>query len=211
MKQKTIYKLFYIFIIASVLGWGIEGLYTLIKKGQLINHSALVIGPFNIVYGIGACVLTVLLNKHKDSSYIKLFFIGFIGGTILEYLFSLGMELILGFTAWDYSQKFMNINGRVAIVYSIYWGILGILWIKLCYPKISKLIDKMNYNFGKKLMIGLIIFLLLDLVFTLSAINRAREKDLGIAPSNKYEEFLDNTFNRDYLKNMFNNKWELKK
>jgi len=211
MKNKYFCKLFYIFIIGSVLGWVIEGLYTLIKKGVLINHSALVIGPFNVVYGISACILTLLLAKYKDSSNIKLFIISFIGGTILEYLLSFGMESLLGFTAWDYSHKFLNVNGRVCLEYSIYWGILGIFWIKKCYPLVNKLIDKMDYVFGKRLMVILIIFLIFNLGLTMSAISRARAKDLGVPASNSYEKFLDKTFNRAYLKNMFNNKWELKK
>ena len=210
MKKLNFYNLFYIIIIGSVFGWLEEGLYTLIKKGILINHSALVIGPFNIVYGIGAIFLTIILLKYKDSSYLKLFIISFIFGTILEYILSLSMELILGFTAWDYSHKILNINGRVAIVYSFYWGILGIVWIKICYPLVMKLIETMNVGFGNKFMIILLIFLLFDTIFTFSAINRAREKDAGIAPVNSYEKFLDNTFNSKYLKNMFNNNWELK-
>ena len=138
---------------------------------------------------------------------MKLFLIGFIGGTVLEYLMSLGMECLLGFTAWDYSKKFLNINGRISIVYSIYWGILGILWIKLCYPYIIKLIEKINHNVGKKIIVFLTIFLMFDALLTLSAVHRAKEKDAGIEPSNKYELFLDNTFNSKYLKNMFNNRW----
>ena len=38
------------------------------------------------------------------------------------------------------------------------WGILGVIWIKFCYPYIVKLIEKINYSFGKKLMIILILF-----------------------------------------------------
>lgn len=208
MKKNNLYNLFYIFIIGSILGWFIEGIFTFVKKGVLINHSALVIGPFNIVYGIGACVLTLLLVKYKDAPLWKIFLLSFIGGSILEYILSLGMELILGFTAWDYSHKFLNINGRICLLYSIYWGLLGIAWIKLCYPYVIKLIKKMNVNFGKKLIVFLCIFLSLDLLFTFSAIDRAREKDAGIPPSNSYEKFLDNTFNTKYLKNMFNNRWK---
>jgi len=207
MKKINFYNLFYIFILSSIFGWIIEGIYTLVKKGLLINHSGLVIGPFNIVYGIGACLLTFILLKYKDSNYFKLFIIGFIGGTILEYILSLSMEWMLGFTAWDYSKKFLNINGRVALFYSICWGILGILWIKYGYPLVMKIIDKINYSFGKKLMIFLIIFLMFDSLLTLSAINRARENDKGIPPANNYEKFLDNTFNTNYLRNMFNNRW----
>lgn len=207
MKKLSFYNMFYIFILGSIFGWLIEGIYTLIKKGLLINHSALVIGPFNIVYGIGALLFTIILYKYKDNSYIKLFIISFIFGTILEYILSLSMEFLVGFTAWDYSKKFLNINGRVALFYSICWGLLGIIWIKWCYPLVMKIIEKINYNFGKKLMIFLIIFLIFDTLLTFSAINRARDFDKGIKPANTYEKFLDNTFNSKYLKNMFNNRW----
>ena len=153
-------------------------------------------------------LLTLILLKHKDSSYIKLFLISFVFGTILEYILSLSMEFLVGFTAWDYSKKFLNINGRVALFYSLFWGLLGIIWIKLCYPYVIKIINKINVGVGKKLMIFLIIFLIFDTVLTFSAIDRARECDLGIAPANSYEKFLDKTFNSKYLKNMFNNRWK---
>lgn len=209
MKKKlNFYNLFYIFIIASVFGYVIEFLWTFFKKGVLINHSAVVIGPFNFAYGICAIMLTILLNKYRDSSYLKIFLLSFIYGSILEYIMSLGMELVIGFSAWDYSKKFMNINGRIALMYSIFWGILGVLWIKFIYPWIVKLIEKINIKVGKIIIVCLSIFLFFDVVLTFSAINRAKEEQKGILPSNKYEEFLDNTFNKDYLKNMFNNNWK---
>ena len=208
MKKLKFYDLFYIFIFGSIFGWLIEGIYTLIKKGILINHSALVLGPFNIVYGIGAVILTIFLIDYIDKSYFKIFLISFICGTILEYILSLGMELLVGFTAWNYSRYFLNINGRVCLQYSFYWGILGIIWIKLCYPFINKLISKININFGKVLMNILIVFLIFNIALTFSAIKRAREFDKGVPPANSYEKFLDNTFDSKYLKNMFNNHWQ---
>ena len=90
-------KMFWLFIIGSVLGWFIEGVWTLIYAGKLINHSAVVIGPFNMAYGICACLLSVLLVKYKDDSFFKIFLIGFIGGSVIEYLMSFGMEMVLGF------------------------------------------------------------------------------------------------------------------
>lgn len=208
MKKLKFYDLFYIFIFGSIFGWLIEGIYTLIKKGILINHSALVLGPFNIVYGVGAVILTIFLINYIDKSYLKIFFISFMCGTILEYIISVCMELLVGFTAWNYSKYFLNINGRVCLQYSIYWGFLGIIWIKLCYPFISNMINKINFNFGKVLMNILIVFLIFNVILTFSAINRAKEFDKGIAPQNLYERFLDNTFNSKYLKNMFNNHWQ---
>ncbi len=206
--MKKLYKLLYIFIITSICGYFVELVWSLVTKGILINHSAVVIGPFNFAYGICGVVLTLLLYKFKDESYLKIFLLSFIGGSILEYIMSWGMELVLGFTAWDYSNSFLNINGRICLLFSIFWGILGILWIKILYPQIEKMLNKINPKIYKIVIICLTIFLLFDILLTISSVNRAREADKGIPPSNGYERFLDNTFNSKYLKNMFNNNWK---
>ena len=208
MKNKlSFYYLFWIFLIGSVTGWVIEFFYTLIFSHVLINHSALVIGPLNIIYGFGACLLSALLYRFQDKELWKIFVVSFIAGTVLEYICSWGMELVLGFTAWDYSNDFLNINGRVCLLYSLMWGFLGIVWIKYIYPWLIKIIDLGNYEKGKKLSIILLVFLAFDTFLTVGAIIRAKEKERGIAPSNVYEKILDQTFNQDYLKNMFSNSW----
>ena len=206
--MKKLYKLLYIFIIASVCGYFIELIWTLVTKGIFINHSAVVIGPFNFAYGICSVALTLLLYRFKDESYLKIFLLSFIGGSILEYIMSWGMELVLGFTAWDYSNRFLNINGRICLLFSIFWGVLGVLWIKFIYPEIDKLLKKINPKIYDAVAICLTIFLIFDIALTASSVSRAHEADKGIAPSNGYERFLDNTFNSKYLKNMFNNKWK---
>ena len=206
--MKKLYDLFYIFIITSVCGYFIELIWTFLTKGIFTNHSAVVIGPFNFAYGICGVVLTLLLYRFKDESYLKIFILSFIGGSILEYIMSWGMELVLGFTAWDYSDKFLNINGRICLSFSIFWGLLGILWIKILYPPIEKLLERIPPNIYKTVAICLFIFIILDILLTISCVNRARAADQGIPPNNSYESFLDNTFNSKYLKNMFNNNWK---
>ena len=206
--MKKLYDLFHIFIITSVCGYFIELIWTFLTKGIFINHSAVVIGPFNFAYGICGVVLTLLLYRFKDESYLKIFILSFIGGSILEYIMSWGMELVLGFTAWDYSDKFLNINGRICLSFSIFWGLLGILWIKILYPPIEKLLERIPPNIYKTVAICLFIFIILDILLTISCVNRARAADQGIPPNNSYESFLDNTFNSKYLKNMFNNNWK---
>lgn len=205
--SESLYNLFWIFIVGCVVGWFVEGVFSLIKWKEFINHSAVVIGPFNMAYGLGALMLTALLYKFRDEKNIKIFLIGFIGGSILEYIMSWGMELVLGFTAWDYSRKPLNLNGRICVRYSLFWGILGVVWIKYIYQFIAKLLEKMDKNLGKRLAIFLSIFLVFDIFLTSVAINRARNKEKGIEAKYKYEEVLDKTFNKEYLKNMYNDSW----
>ena len=206
----TFHNIFYIFLFGCFFGWIVEGIWSLLKRGILINHSALIIGPFNIVYGVGAIVLTLCLYKLKDKGYISIFGASFAIGTVLEYVMSFLMEKIVGFVAWNYSKKPFNINGRVCLLYSVFWGILGIVWIKLVYPQIQKIIDKFNQLESIKLMKITIIFLIFDTLLIFGAIDRAKKFEQKIPPSNKIEEIYDKYFGVDYLNNMFNNRWNKK-
>ncbi len=203
----SFYDLFWLFIYGSVFGWVCEWTFSLVVHHQLINHSALVLGPFDVCYGICACALTFLLYRYKEKGNMSLFFISFFLGSILEYIMSWGMSLVLGFSAWDYSGMFLNINGRVCFFMSCLWGLLGVVWIQYIYPYIERAIHKLPKHIGKKLMVILLIFLVFDLGLTISAIVRARDCEKGIKPRNSYEKLLDRTFNKDYLYNMFNNSW----
>ena len=191
-KKLTFYDIFYTFIFGCVFGWIIEGIWTDIKKGLLINHSALVLGPFNLIYGVAASLLTLLLHKIKESDYLKIFITSFITGTILEYIVSFLMEHVLGIMAWNYSTKFMNINGRVCLQYSIFWGILGLIWIKLINPYLKKLINKIPRKWGEITKKVLIVFLIIDSMLTLLAINRATKEVKGIPPANIVDKLLKN-------------------
>ena len=85
-KEKNVYYLFWIFIIGCIVGYVVEGIFSLIKWKEFINHSAIVIGPFNAAYGLGALLLSAILYKFKDDKIWKIFIIGFVGGSILEYI-----------------------------------------------------------------------------------------------------------------------------
>ena len=73
---ESLYNLFWIFIVGCVVGWFVEGVFSLIKWKEFINHSAVVIGPFNMAYGLGALMLTALLYKFRNEKNIKIFFAG---------------------------------------------------------------------------------------------------------------------------------------
>lgn len=209
-EKLSFHDIFYIFLFGCIFGWIVEGIWTLIKKKILINHSALVIGPFNLIYGFGAVFLTIVLYKAIKKRNFEIFTLSFITGSVIEYVASFIMEHTLGFVAWNYSKKPFNINGRVCLPYSLFWGLLGIIWIKVIYPKIKILIDNFNKKDSLKFMKITIIFLIFDCLLTLGAINRGKDYEQNIPPSNKYEEVLDKYFGVEYLNNMFNNRWNRK-
>ncbi len=202
-KKLSIQDLFYIFVISSVLGWLIEFLFLYIRKGIFVNHSSLVLGPFCLAYGFGGALLTLLLYRFEKKNLLSIFFLSFLSGTILEYFMSFGMELVMGFCAWDYSNVPFNINGRVCLLYSLFWGFLGIFWIKGIYPLFYKINQKLHNKWGKIGMILFTVFLILDTLLTISAFIRVKQNLKGIPPQNQYEVFLDTHFGFDYLDNMY--------
>lgn len=206
----SFYELFYIFLFGCLFGYIVEVIWSFYRFRVFINHTALVIGPFNLVYGISAAVLSIILNKHKNDNLLKLFIISFIAGSVIEYSLSYAMEKMAGFVAWNYKRYMFNINGRICLKYSIFWGILGVIWIKLIYPYVIRLISKIPNKTGEIIKNILIVFLLIDGLLTLQAVDRAHAYEKGIPPSSKYEEYLDEHYGVDYLNNMYNNRWNKK-
>ncbi len=205
-----LYDIFYLFIFGCVFGWVVEVIWSYFKRHMFINHSAVVIGPFNTIYGIGSILLTLALYKIKKDDYVKIFASSFLAGSVIEYVTSFFMEHTLGFIPWNYSTKFMHINGRICLIYSIFWGALGIFWIKIVYPLVIGAIEKTNHKIGNFFIKFLTVFLILDFALTFCAVHRAKESEKSIPPANQFEEFLDNHYGVDYLNNMYNNRWNRK-
>jgi len=105
----------------------------------------------------------------------RLFLGGFIVGSIVEYTLSLIGEMLLNVKWWDYSDKFLNINGRICFGYSVFWGLLGVYLIKVVNPKVDKMIDylkeKVNMKILKIFTLGTIIFMLVDCIISGIAID----------------------------------------
>lgn len=99
----TVEPYFLLFIIYSMIGWTIEVLLQFIEKKRLINRGFL-IGPYCPIYGFGAVVMTLILDKYQDNLII-LFGMSMLICTVLEYLTSYIMEKLFKARWWDYSQK----------------------------------------------------------------------------------------------------------
>ena len=154
-----LYKLLLILFIGSFAGVVVELMWCLIRNGYLESRSGLVYGPFNLLYGAGAVALTVCLYRFRNRSGWISFLGGMLVGTVVEYLCSWGQELLFGSRSWDYSAMPFNLNGRVCLLYSVFWGVLGVFWIKDLYPRMAQLILKIPNKIGKILTVAVTVFL----------------------------------------------------
>ncbi|MBQ6991851.1 MAG: putative ABC transporter permease [Clostridia bacterium] len=165
----SIWRIFSYFIVYCVLGFIVETIYGFVTKGTLESRQGFLYGPVCPIYGLGAVVMILSLQPLKKNNY-TLFFGGCIIGAIIEYLISYLAELILNVNWWDYSDRFLNINGRICLTYSLFWGLLALYLMKHLNPLIDKIFNKLKTKISTKWLKAfvaiLIIFLLIDGLLT---------------------------------------------
>lgn len=170
----TIYRILAYFIIYSVLGFILETTLALLAYGKIESRQGFMYGPVCPIYGVGAVIMILALKKFNKNE-ITLFLGGMLVGSIVEYVISLFGDLVLNVRWWDYSDRFLNINGRICLLYSLCWGIVGIYLSKNLNIKIDNAIEwlkkRVNRILLEVLLIILIVFLFLDCIISVFAIN----------------------------------------
>jgi uncharacterized membrane protein len=127
------------FLIYSFLGWVYETMYCSLEAGHYVNRGFL-FGPFIPIYGL--CIVSaILLLSDRCLNKISLFIGSAFIASFFEYLTSLWMEVVFGRRWWDYSGKFLNINGRICLGAAVVFGIFGVVIIKYLHPNVEKLIS----------------------------------------------------------------------
>lgn len=213
-KKISFHQILWYFIIFSVVGLLIETLFCYFTSGIIESRKGLLWGPFCPVYGVGAAILIIMLNNVDTKNYFKLFVYGFLIGSILEYLMSYVLEALYSIRFWDYTYTGNSINGRICILYSLFWGVLSIFLMKIAKHNIDKLINKIPKSIEKKLDIFVTIFFVLNVIVTIWAIytyeNRASNIYYGIynsLPQEKsiMQEIEDKHFTNERMQKTFPN------
>ena len=201
----NIYKILLVCIVGSFAGVVIEMMWAYARYGLIESRRGLVYGPFNLLYGAGAVFLTLALYKYRNKGRIWSFLGGFIVGSALEYACSWGQEALLGSRSWDYSNIPLNLNGRICFTYSVFWGILGIIWIKDLYPRMAKWILKIPNSVGKTLTWVLTVFMIFNVIVSCIAVGRWSDRRQDVPPGNSFWEFVDERFPDERMERIFAN------
>ena len=199
------YKLFLVLFVGAFSGVIVEMLWCFVRHGYIESRAGLVYGPFNLVYGFGALCLTAGLYEYRNRGAVYSFLGGFITGSVVEYICSFVQEKLFGSASWDYSNVPLNINGRICLLYSIFWGFLGVFWIKSVYPRFSVWVLKIPNKIGKIIVWILLVFMIFDSVVSGLAVYRWSERVDGKAPNNSIERILDSRFPDSRMERIFPN------
>ena len=168
-KDYSIWSLILMFFLFSFVGWVWECIYILVEQGILVNRGAMY-GPWLPIYGFG-CTLILIATKLKLSRKLltkpfKTFFTIMILCTILEYFTSWGLEVIKGVRYWDYTGIFLNINGRVCLENSLFFGIGGCIALYFIGPYLEDKISKIPHKIKISLALFLMTVMLIDTIYS---------------------------------------------
>ena len=124
-----------LFFIFGFAGWCMEVTLKYIQYHRFINRGFLT-GPLCPIYGCGAVLITVVVGNlaSVESGLVMTFALSFVICGAVEYLTSLVLEKIFHARWWDYSQKPMNLHGRIWIGNLILFGLAGIGIIHILNP-----------------------------------------------------------------------------
>lgn len=193
-------KLFWIFMIGNVVGFVLETLYALaIPPHKFELRVSVVFGPFILVYGFGAVAITLFLYKMYNQKDTLIFIATMVIGGGFEYTCSFLQQALFGTVSWEYSNSPLNIGGRTNLMYSFFWGVLGLIWVKDLYPVLSRTIQKIPKKVGRPLTVAVSVFMAVDMALSAGAVYRRSERVNNVPATNVVQKFFDNYFPDEFL------------
>ena len=195
-------RFFLYWLAYSFAGWVWEtGLSVVLRKR--FEDRGMLNGPICPIYGFGGLLVVVLL--HDVNNPLSLFLSSGVLACTLEYASSWAIEKLYHMRFWDYSGKPFNINGRICLLYSLFWGALGIFWIKDIYPFMAKWILKLPNRAGKILTWVLSIFLAVNCLVSAAAVYRWSERLHDEPPKTWIGSVMDARFPNERMERIYAN------
>ena len=199
------FNLFWIFTVCCVLGLIIETVYhfAVVDPGHYQDRAGLLFGPFSPIYGFGAVLMTVALNRFHDKNVVLIFLVSAVIGGAFEYLTSWFMQFAFGIVAWDYSGTFLSIDGRTNGMFMAMWGVLGVVWIKLCLPWMLKLVNLIPWNWRYAVTTVCAALMIVDGAMTLLSLDCWYQRMAGKPAETAMAQFFDRNFDNEYMQERF--------
>lgn len=175
---------------------------------EWVSRRGLLYGPFSPVYGMGAVLIYLIFGtafRKKAPSIPECFLGGAALGGALEYALSFAQEMLFGTISWDYSEKFLNINGRTTVPYMIVWGALIVVFAHFVFPLIEKLYQSIAPRKVNIACTILAVILSLDIGISVLATARQSMRRAGDTADNAIEIFLDRYYDDERMQKTYSN------
>jgi uncharacterized membrane protein len=185
-------RMFLIFLLYSFIGWCCEVLYVGVFYEHKFVNRGFLHGPVCPIYGCGGLVIMLLPDEVK-LSWGTLFVSAMVLCSAVEYFTSWEMEKMFGMKWWDYSDHRFNIKGRVCLLNSVLFGIMGIVVVHFIQPVVDHFVLKLNDTTTVYLAAGLAVIFVADNIVTVHKLvdfstAMAKLKEFGESLSERYSD-----------------------
>lgn len=128
--------LFWEFLFYSFCGFLLEIAFARVARHPKRDRKCHLILPVCPVYGVGALAILLLPGWVKGSPLL-LYLGGAVAATAAEWALAVFYERAAGTAFWDYRDLRWNIQGRVCLPFSLYWGLLALPLVYVVQPRVA--------------------------------------------------------------------------
>ena len=158
-------SLILLFFTFSGIGWLWEVFLHIIEDKMIINRGVMT-GPWLPIYGIGALLILLVLKKWRSRPSALFGRIILLCGAV-EYLTSVGLELLFGVRWWDYSDMLFQFQGRICLEGLLIFGLGGLCIVYVAAPLLDNLFRRLSPASRQALCVCLLVIFCADMIFSM--------------------------------------------
>lgn len=208
------FNLFWVFFVCSVLGLILEEVWhmVVVDPGVYQDRAGMLFGPFSPIYGFGAVLMTMALNRFYKKNPLIIFLVSALIGGAFEVFVGWFMQTSFGVVSWSYSHiRLFGMpdpiavltGGRTCTPFACMWGLGGLIWIKVLLPRLLKLINMIPWKRRYSATVILTAVMLVDGVMTLQSLDYWYQRVNGTVRNIPVAQFYDKHFDNEYMENRF--------
>lgn len=208
------FNLFWVFFVCSVLGLILEEVWhmVVVDPGVYQDRAGMLFGPFSPIYGFGAVLMTMALNRFYKKNPLIIFLVSALIGGAFEVFVGWFMQTSFGVVSWSYSHiRLFGMpdpiavltGGRTCTPFACMWGLGGLIWIKVLLPRLLKLINMIPWKRRYSATVILTAVMLIDGVMTLQSLDYWYQRFNGTVRNIPVAQFYDKHFDNEYMENRF--------
>lgn len=208
------FNLFWVFFVCSVLGLILEEVWhmVVVDPGVYQDRAGMLFGPFSPIYGFGAVLMTMALNRFYKKNPLIIFLVSALIGGAFEVFVGWFMQTSFGVVSWSYSHiRLFGMpdpiavltGGRTCTPFACMWGLGGLIWIKVLLPRLLKLINMIPWKRRYSATVILTAVMLIDGVMTLQSLGYWYQRVNGTVRNIPVAQFYDKHFDNEYMENRF--------
>lgn len=208
------FNLFWVFTLCSFLGLVLEEIWhmVIVEPGVWQDRAGVLFGPFSPIYGVGAVLLTIALNRFWRKNPLIIFAVSAVIGGGFEVFAGWFLQVSFGVVSWNYNHVTLFgypdpivalTAGRTCTAFSCMWGLGGLIWIKLLLPRVLALINKIPWKWRYSLTVACSVLMLVDCFMTLQSLDFWFKRASGTADDSPVATFYAENFDDTYMQQRF--------